>query len=389
MAKTIYSIHLNRYVQAACIILLAACTTDSPNTSELPRDMADSNRISWSNLDENNLRQKIARRLPETVKDKHGWAADLHAAYRSLNIPAAPETFCASIAIIEQESNFQTDPVVPGLPDIVQRELDQRAGRLGIPKVLISAALLKSSPDGRSYRERIDALKTEKQLNTLFEDMIAELPFGPRWLADYNPIHTAGPMQVSIKFAEQHSSEKSYPYPISKSLRDEVFTRRGGIYFGSAILLDYPAPYDNIVYRFADFNAGRFASRNAAFQNALSRLTGMPLTLDGDLLRYKEGKPAENPSEVESQLRLVSSKLGLAPAQIRRDLLLEKSAEFGNSALYKQLFSIAEKSTGQTLPRQSMPQIDLKSPKITRQLTTEWFARRVEGRYQKCLARSD
>ena len=26
-----------------------------------------------------------------------------------------------------------------------------------------------------------------------------------------------------------------------------------------------------------------------------------------------------------------------------------------------------------------MPQIDLKSPKITRKLTTEWFARRVEG----------
>jgi hypothetical protein len=34
-----------------------------------------------------------------------------------------------------------------------------------------------------------------------------------------------------------------------------------------------------------------------------------------------------------------------------------------------------------------MPQIDLKSPKISRKLTTEWFARRVEGRYRNCLNR--
>ena len=42
---------------------------------------------------------------------------------------------------------------------------------------------------------------------------------------------------------------------------------------------------------------------------------------------------------------------------------------------------------GKPMPRQTMPQIDLKSPKITRKLTTEWFARRVEGRYKTCLGR--
>jgi hypothetical protein len=36
-----------------------------------------------------------------------------------------------------------------------------------------------------------------------------------------------------------------------------------------------------------------------------------------------------------------------------------------------------------------MPQIDLKSPKISRKLTTEWFARRVEGRYRICLKRAE
>lgn len=374
----------------ALLALLSGCgTTDAPTGSLLPSDTARSGRIPWNELDESTLRQKITQLIPAGIKDRKGWASDLQNAYASLKIPVAAETFCAAIAVIEQESNYQADPVVPGLPDIVQRELDQRAGKYGIPKMLISTALLKASPDGRSYRERIDALKTEKQLNTLFEDMISELPFGPRLLTDYNPVRTAGPMQVSVKFAEQHVAEKNYPYPITRTVRDEVFTRRGGLYFGSAILLDYPAPYDEIVYRFADFNAGRYASRNAAFQKALSVLSGKPLTQDGDLLRYKDGKAVETKSETENALLALAGKLQMNPDNIRRDLRLEKQSEFAESLVYKRLFNQAEKLAGKALPRQAMPKIDLKSPKITRQLTTEWFARRVESRYRNCLTRSD
>jgi hypothetical protein len=82
--------------------------------------------------------------------------------------------------------------------------------------------LSKTSPDGKSYNNRIDALKTEKQLNTLFEDMTGELPFGRQFFANQNPVHTGGPMQVSIDFATQHLKERSYPYPLPKTVRDEV-----------------------------------------------------------------------------------------------------------------------------------------------------------------------
>ena len=381
-------------VGAMLLTTLGGCSLFEESEEEggsLPPDMArradGQTATAWpTSLGEAEVRQRITRLMPAYVKDKAGWAADLNTAFKTLEVPHATPTYCAAMAIIEQESSFQADPVVPGLPAIVRHELENRAGRYGIPALLITAALSKNSPDGKSYNQRIDSLKTEKQLNGLFEDMIGELPFGRQLFADYNPVRTGGPMQVSIDFAGQHLKERDYPYPIEKKLRDEVFTRRGGVYFGSAILLDYPAPYDAIVFRFADFNAGRYSSRNAAFQLALGKLTGQPLAPDGDLLRYDNGQPAAVPSSVEEAAIGIAGKLDMSRPQIRRDLLLEKTPAFSRSPLYSRVFELAE-SKGRPLPRQAMPQIDLKSPKITRKLTTEWFAKRVEGRYQSCLVR--
>jgi hypothetical protein len=373
--------------------VLAGCsTTGGPvSSSGLPPDLGKpaEKAPEQAPLTEREIRAMVTKLIPASVKDRTGWANDLQMSFTYLGFPHAPQVYCAAIAVIEQESSFQADPVVPGLPDIVWRELEQRGNKYGIPKLLISAAMIKSSPDGRSYNQRIAALKTEKQLNALFEDMISELPAGKQLFSGYNPVRTGGPMQVSIDFAEQFSREKPYPYPLSGTIREEVFTRRGGLYFGIAILLDYPAPYDDVVYRFADFNAGRYSSRNAAFQSALSKLSGKALTLDGDLLRYQGGKAIEQPSSVEAALRSLSPQLRLNAGEIRRDLLLEKSADFGLSPLFARLFALADKNAGLPVPRQAMPQIDLKSPKITRKLTTEWFARRVEGRYRTCLTRGE
>ncbi len=381
-------------VAAALLAMLAGCSMFDEGGEEggaLPPDMArradGRTATAWpTSLPEAEVKKRIVQLIPASTKDRQGWASDLHMAFRILEVPHATQTYCAAIAIIEQESGFQADPTVPGLPAIVRRELESRAGRYGVPSLIVTAALSKTSPDGRSYNERIDALKSERQINSLFEDMIGELPFGRQLFADYNPVRTGGPMQVSIEFATQHVKERDYPYPMPKKVRDEVFTRRGGVYFGSAILLDYEVPYDNIVYRFADFNAGRYSSRNAAFQLALGRISGKPLAPDGDLLRYEDGKPATLASSVEEAAIGIAGRLDMSRPQIRRDLLLEKSMAFGRSPLYNRVFELAERN-GRPMARQAMPQIDLKSPKITRKLTTEWFAKRVEGRYRSCLSR--
>src|SRR5690606_25877025 len=156
---------------------------------------------------------------------------------------------------------------------------------IGVPMFAVRLALKLPSSNGRSYAERIDAARTERALSETFEDLIARVPLGGRLFGGLNPVRTAGPMQVAIAFAEQHVRERGYPYPLDGPVRPEVFTRRGGLYFGTAHLLAYEAPYDRPLYRFADFNAGRWASRNAAFQNAVSVASGIALDLDGDLLR--------------------------------------------------------------------------------------------------------
>ena len=327
----------------------------------------------------------IAQSLPQTLKDRSGWATDLYAGFAFLALAPTRENVCAVVAVIEQESGFRVDPVIPGLPAIAWREIDERAAHVGVPRLLVRSVLQLKSPTGRSYGERIDTARTEKQLSDVYEDFIAAVPLGSTLFAERNPIRTRGPMQVHIVFAEQFAAAKPYPYPVAKSIADEVFTRRGGVYFGIAHLLAYAAPYDDYVYRFADFNAGQYASRNAAFQRALSRASGVRLIADGALLPHDDGgKPA---GATELAARNLSARLKIGYADIHRALEGGKSAEFSNTVLYQTVFSLAEQAVGRAPPRAVVPQIELHGPQISRRLTTPWYADRVEERFQRCLNR--
>jgi hypothetical protein len=329
-------------------------------------------------------RETIQRLLPPNTEDRAGWAADIHAALATLELPSTPDNLCAVLAVTEQESSFRADPAVPGLPAIAWKEIDRRAESAGVPKVAVHAALALKSPDGRSYAERIDAVNTERQLSEIFEDFIGMVPLGKTFFASRNPVRTGGPMQVSVAFAEAQVQMRQYPYPMRDSVRHEVFTRRGGLYFGTAHLLAYDAPYDKLLYRFADFNAGRYASRNAAFQNALSVASGLPVTPDGDLLPHASDAPR---GETERATGTIAGQLGLSEAAIRSDLEQGDHADFAKTALYQRVFAYAERLDKRTLPRAAVPRIELHSPKFTRKLTTEWFANRVDERHRRCLAR--
>lgn len=333
------------------------------------------------------VRAQIVALLPASVPDRRGWAVDVYAAFASLDLEPSLSNLCAVLAVVEQESSYRADPSVPRLGKIAWEEIERRAQRAGVPMLLVRAALQLRSGDGRSYSDRLDTVKTEKELSDLFVDFIGNVPLGKRLFAGYNPVHTGGPMQVSIDFAEGQVRARPYPYPLAGAVRDEVFSRRGGLYFGIAHLLDYPAAYAQPIYRFADFNAGRYASRNAAFQAAVSAVTGVPLGLDGDLV--KEGGDSDKPGETEAAVRTLRERLAMGDSAIRRDLEQGEGAGFSATRLYERVFALADQVQRRPVPRAVLPVIKLHSPKITRPLTTEWFARRVDERHQRCLARAD
>ena len=323
----------------------------------------------------------VKQKMPASVKDRDGWAQDIATAFESQKLPKTEENICSVLAVAEQEANYQADPAVPGLNKIAWQEIERRAGKLHIPAFMVRTALLIKSPNGKSYSERLDTVKTEKQLSAIFDDFIGMVPLGQTLFGNLNPVHTGGPMQVSIAFAEQH--ERGYPYTIDGTVRQEVFSRRGGLWFGTYHLLNYPANYTQPLYRFADFNAGWYASRNAAFQNAVSKASGAKLALDGDVIRYD----SDEPGSTELAVRKLSGKLGMSDSAIHRALKQGDSLAFEETALYQKVFALAEQKTGKRLPREVLPGIQLESPKITRNLTTAWFAKRVDERRARCMSK--
>jgi hypothetical protein len=329
-------------------------------------------------------RELIGRSLPEKLTDRSGWAADLYADFTALGIEITPQNTCAVAAVIAQESGFQVDPVIPDLGPLAWREIDRRAEHLLIPHTLIYSALQLKSADGHTYSERIDRARTEKDLSDIYEDLIGSVPLGRALFENHNPIRTRGPMQVNVAFADRYSALKPYPFAVKVSVADELFTRRGSLYFGIAHLLAYRAPYDRYLYRFADYNAGQFASRNAAFQSAIGLLANKSLVPDGALLPHDTGGVFLG--NTESVVRTLGDRLDLSNSEIHSALEQGRAEEFEGSALYRRSFALAEQAAGSSLARAVVPRIELQGPKLSRKLTTAWYAHRVDDRYNRCLS---
>ncbi|MBK7864108.1 MAG: DUF1615 family protein [Archangiaceae bacterium] len=326
---------------------------------------------------------EISARLPSKVADREGWSRDLEHAFELDRLPVDLEHVCSVIAVVDQESGFQANPVVPNLAAIARKEIEAKARAYGpLAHPVLTSVLSEKAPGAKlTFDQRLSAVRTEADLDRLYRDLIDEevRRFPPAVvvagkLRDKNPITTAGSMQVSVRFAEEHARRIDRD---PDGVRDELYTRQGGLLYGAARLFAGAAEQESL-YRFADYNAGEFSSRNAAFQEQLGQLTGSKLALDGDLLAY-----APYREDTESMRALNK----LDPA-LARDARLEKSARFEDTTAWRTVKTAWEKKYGRPAPYARLPEVKLKSPKLSRELSTAWFARAVQRRYDDCLKRS-
>ncbi len=346
---------------------------------------------------------EIVQRIPTHVPDRTGWADDIAFAIRSLKKDLTAERVCAVIAVIEQESGYQTDPVVANLPKIVRDGLRKKFARLGPLADTAMDTLLSGKVPGsnETFNQRINKLRTERDLDRFFRDMATtyrgrmpgpfaiasalSLILGKGSLEDLNPVTTAGSMQVKVSYARELDDLKSLS---DDQLREYLYTRMGGIRVGTARLIDYPASYDDLIYRFADFNVGVYASRNAAFQAMLEDLTGKQLALDGDLLAYEEdGDPTDAESQSLKAMLAFGEQYDVSSWTIRRDAKKEKSEEFETTDSWEKVREAWQTKKGRPPVYARVPEVELNSPKLARTRSTSWFANRVKQRYQSCRSR--
>ncbi|MFW2002040.1 DUF1615 domain-containing protein [Acinetobacter ursingii] len=366
----------------------------------------------WSQKDEPEFKaEQIKRVIPTRVNDRESWANDIDDIMEKLGIPKTKENVCSIVAVVDQESNFVADPVVPGLGAKAVKEVNTRLNEKFEEKLGTTIGgqvagyfedVLKNQPSpDNNYMSQMRKVRTERDLDLLYRQIfdfmashyhVSALTGAAKLVGQdigekMNPITTLGSMQVLITYAQDHKRSRMN----TNELRDDLYTQYGGLYYGIHRLMMYPADYSKSIYRFADYNSGMYSSRNAAFQSMLNDLTPKELDLDGDLLLYnKDGSPRAVLSQSEKELISVfaQNNVLVTPRQIRSDLKKEKEKSFEDTQTYIAVKKLYKTKTGKEPIYAIMPQVIISGPKLSRDYNTNWFASRVNGRYETCMQRA-
>lgn len=367
---------------------------------------------SWWDDEEKHLNtEQIKKVIPTRVSERDLWAKDIFDITEQLGIPQNKENICTIVAVVDQESNFVANPTVPGLGQKAVKEVQDRFDEKFKDKLGESIGgtvadyfqdVLKNQPTPENnYLKQMAKVKNEKELDELYREIFAYMAkhyhvsaltgaarlVGQDIGEKLNPITTLGSMQVHISYAKEHKRQGGN----IAELRSDLYTRYGGLYYGIHRLMMYPADYDKPLYRFADYNSGRYSSRNAAFQTKINTLTKTELALDGDLLLYgKNGNPRPEKSSSERELinLFAAHNVLITPKQIRSDLKHEKDDKFEETPTYKAVKELYLKDTSKKDFYAIMPEVVISGPKLSRDYNTNWFATRVNGRYQTCMQKA-
>ncbi len=370
------------------------------------------NNSLFSKDDEKILQEKqIKRLIPPHVSNRESWAKDMNDIMDELKIEKSKENVCSIVAIVDQESNFVASPRVPGLGQKAMAEVNTRLQEkftdklgttIGTPIAGYFEKVLRTQPTPEnSYFKQMAKVKTEQDLDVLYRQIfdymskhyhVSALTGAAKLVGQdigerMNPITTLGSMQVLVRYAQDHQKG----HMSVNDLRDYLYTQYGGMYYGIHRLMLYKADYDKPIYRFADYNSGMYSSRNASFQKTINTLTGSDLALDGDLLLYDKNEDVQSTkSSTELALTKLFAQKGviITTRQLRSDLKQEKTEDFEKTQTYLAVAKLYKQQTEKEMPYATMPHVVISGPKLSRNYDTNWYARRVNGRYESCMHRA-
>ncbi|WP_436897025.1 DUF1615 family protein [Acinetobacter gyllenbergii] len=366
----------------------------------------------WSNSKEPEMKaEQINKVLPSRVNDRQSWSQDIFDIMQQLSIPKTKQNVCSIVAVVDQESNFVADPAVPGLGEKAVKEINTRLKEkfeaklgetIGGTVAGYFEDVLKNQPSPENnYMSQMRKVKTERELDLLYREIfdymskhyhVSALTGAAKLVGQdigekMNPITTLGSMQVHINYAKEHKRQSGN----IAELRNDLYTQYGGLYYGIHRLMEYSTDYDKAIYRFADYNSGMYSSRNAAFQKMLEVIQDKDLDLDGDLLLYnKDGNPQSALSQSEKEVisAFTNNKILVTPRQIRADLKKEKEQKFEDTQTYLAVQKLYQTKTNKEPIYAMMPEVVISGPKLSRDYNTNWFASRVNGRYETCMQRA-
>lgn len=329
--------------------------------------------------------RNVALLIPARVTNRDGWAQDIMGIFKAENLAASPENVCSVLAVVQQESGYDPKPKDGNMRRTLDRAIKAKFGAAGALGIKTLLAAKQDEVRKISYWQRIENARSEYDVEHVLHEYSTKFGAGDIY-EKLGFFTTAGSMQVSVRFAQDQPMLQGNG---EWQIREFLHTRYGGMYIGTLRLLGYPAGYDKPIYRFADYNVGMYASRNAAIQQQVARLTGRRLALDGDLLRYgKNGAAVKEIGESEWAIVYLAGKYApsLDSRSMRNDMLLEKTMAFENTATYLMVKRAYQLRYG-SAPYARLPEVEIKSPKITSKMTTASFAQAVNKKYVKCLGR--
>jgi hypothetical protein len=314
------------------------------------------------------------------------WAKAIKESLQEIGVPVSKENACAVIAVIAQESGFKTVPKTPGMGNILRSKLNN-AGSNPIVRFIIESRLDQKAANGNTFRQNIDPIESERDVELWYNEFIAADVTKPMLQVldkDVDDlITTIGSMQISVRFAGQYPRK---PENVEHDdIRKILYTCKGGVFYGSAYLLDFKHNYDDWKYVFADYNAGHYASRNVGIQKMLANLTRKNIVPDGDLLSYKDGHASFGSTYGIMIDYLKETGMAFNEEDIKKDFRKEKSYDFEKTFSYKTISALHKSKFGSAI-HAGMPEIPLKSDKFSgRNLSTKWFADKVKSRFERCM----